>query len=435
MSAQKMEAGRIKKALQLMAPVPKVSLPLIVKGKGATIWDDEGNEYIDCHSGPGVCNVGHCHPQLIEAIEAQVKRLIISPFRTSHGPLIELCEELGNIMPNPLKRAFLCNSGTEACEGAVKVARKHAVMNGKTGTCVVSLEHSYHGMDGLSSTLTAQKRYKKKIAGHAIYPGILHIPAPYCYRCYLEFPDCGIHCARALESIENCRGAEDIAALIYEPILGAGGIIVPPKEYHQMIGKICKDYGINLILDEVFTGFGRTGKMFACEHWKIEPDIMTVAKAIGGGFPIGAILMSEEIAHSIEPGDLVHTFSGNPLACAAALASLKIIKTEKLPERAARIGLFMIKGLEAIKNEGIFEGDVRGLGLAIGIELVKDEKTKSPDPLKAKKLEEDALKQGVIVQASGAYENVIRINPPLTISEEQADKAITVITKCLKSLR
>ncbi len=436
MQVDKIKVDRTNKTLHLMKPhILGWSMPLIVEGRGAILWDSEGNHYIDCDSGPGVMNIGHCHPQFIDAMEAQIKKLVISPGKLLHIPLIELNEELIKIVPKSLKKSIFCNSGTEACELAVKLAKRHSVMSGKTGNYIVSLENSFHGFGGLSLTLTGQKRFRKKAAGYSIYPGILHIPSPYCYRCNLEYPECGIYCARALENISvNTRGAEDIAALIYEPIQGSGGIIVPPKEYHQMIGSICKENGITLIVDEVFTGFGRTGTMFACEHWGIEPDIMAMAKAIAAGFPMGAIMMTDEIANSFEPSDQGFTFGGSPIACSAAVANIKIINSQKLAERALRIGSFMIKELKALNDEGILKGDVRGLGLAIGVELVKDDNAKTPDAQKATKLKISCMKQGILLGISGCFENVIRIHPPLTISEEQAAKVVQVIKQCLESL-
>lgn len=417
----------------LMAPQKRAE-PVFVEGKGAIVKDAHGKEYIDCLIGNGVASLGHCNPQLVEAIKKQSEKLITCPGHFWHPPMLELVEELSKIMPEHLQKFFFCCSGAEAVEGAMKIATKYCFVKGKTAMSLVALEHSTHGTLGLSGTLTGRKKFKSGLGTFVRYPGVVHIPAPYCYRCELEFPDCGIQCARALHTVINSRGPEDIAALIYEPIIGAGGMIIPPKEYIQTIDKICRENGIVVVADEVFSGMGRTGKMFAFEHFETNPDILVLSKALGGGISIAAFISTKEIGDVLQSSDHASTLGGNPLACAAAVASIRTIRSLGLVENAEKTGKSMLRTLVELKNESEYVGDVRGLGLTMGIEIVEDKKSKKPAPSKAGKLVRTLLENGVIVGLCGAESNVVRINPPLVISSQQAEKTMQEFGKALKAI-
>jgi 4-aminobutyrate aminotransferase-like enzyme len=261
--------------------------------------------------------------------------------------------------------------------------------------------------------------------------GVHHVAAPYCYRCRFSYPECEIDCAAELEIIVECLGEDNVAVFIYETILGGGGAIIPPKEYHERVRRICSSHRIPLILDEVFAGMGRRGKMFAYQNWNTEPDILVLRKGLGGGFPIGAVVATERVSGSLKKGDQGGTFSANPLTCAAAVASIKLIRKEGLPERSSKIGSMMIRQFLDMKQSGILRGDVRGLGLSIGLELVKDERTKIPDSALTTRLEKELVERGVLVGIGGPYKNVIRINPPLTITESEATRVVGAIQECL----
>lgn len=410
------------------------SYPLICKGRGAKLWDANGKEYIDWHAGPGVANVGYCHPKMTEALKSQIEKLSSCPMNLWHMPFIELVDAFEAILPAHLARFYLINGGAEAVEGAIKLAKKHCLCQKKAGTHIVALQHAFHGRTALTNTLNGLPKSKSGQYNFANYPGVEHIPAPYCYRCRLEYPKCGIYCATVLENVINSEGADDVAAFIYEPVLGAGGIIVPPREYHEIVQKICRKHGIHMICDEVFTGFGRTGKMFAFQHFGIEPDIVALAKGLGSGFPVGAFAARDEIGLSLAANDHGVSVGGNPLACTAAKACIEVIKEERLPENAMKIGGIIMESFKELEEKSSIIGEVRGLGLAIGIEIVQDKGTKAPGSSEAARLRKELLKRGVIVGTAAQFNNVIRVNPPLVITEEEVKKAIDAFSDSLKSV-
>jgi 4-aminobutyrate aminotransferase-like enzyme len=407
------------------------SHPVLSRGAGSKVWDVTGREYIDCHSGPGVLAIGHGHPEYIGALKSQLDKLMIAPANKWHEPLIELQNVLGDVLPPNLLNFFLFNSGSEANEGAIKVAKKYAHSVGRTGGCVVSLEYSFHGLTSLTLSLTGMYKTKRGLGSFANSPGSLVIPAPYVYRYPGGAEACAAHCISALESLIESKGADDIAAVIYEPVLGSGGLIVPPRPFHEALRRVTKQNGIALIADEVFTGFGRTGKMFAYQHWGFEPDMMTMGKALGGGVPIGGLAAVSKLANAMEKGDLGGTFSGNPLSAAASAASVKIIKKYNLDENAATVGDYLLDELTRLKEDGKFRGDVRGLGLAIGIELVTDEKTKTPDPEGTRSLVKRLREEGVLVGIGGPFDNVVRVHPPLILTEEEAKDVVAAFKRSL----
>jgi len=407
---------------------------VLTEGKAALVKDVNGKEYIDCLSGISVANTGHRHPKVVKAAKEQIDKLIHCSGLYYTIPQTLLAEKIAEVTPKELKKSFFCNSGAEAVEGAVKLTKKYALKNGKAGIGVIALQTSFHGRTSLALTLTGQKKYKIGLAAFANHPGVVHAPAPYCYRCRFNYPDCGIACAYAVEDIIEWSTTGDVASFIAEPILGEGGIIVPPKEYWELMPKICRDHNILFILDEVQTGFARTGKLLAAELWNIHPDIMTMAKGLGGGFPIGAFIAKDEIAAALNPGDHFSTFGGNPVCCAAALANVKAMIEEKLPEKVTELGNHATDRFNDLMKRYPIIGDVRGRGLMIGIELVKDRKKKTPAQEEAKKVRAKMLDKGVIIGLGGVRKCTIRMQPCLTITKTQVDKVINTFEETLRAL-
>jgi 4-aminobutyrate aminotransferase len=393
---------------------------VIVEGKGAVLKDIEGNEYIDCFAGIATANAGHAPDALVKAGIEQMKKLFHVSGRYHTVPQVKLAKKLAEITPGDLNKTFLCNSGTEAVENAVKLVKKHAFSRGLTGGAMISLECAFHGRLGVSFSLTANASYKKGMGSYSNAPGVKHAPTPYVYRSKFSEEDCGIETANRLEEVIDRQTTGDVAAFIMEPILGEGGIIVPPDSYFTEIVKILKEHEIPFITDEVQTGFGRTGKLLAIEHWGLTPDVMTFAKGMGGGIPIGACIGSDQIASCVESGDFFSTYGGNPVASAISLANIEYIEEAGLVENSAKVGNVFVDGLSEMQKKRPLIGDVRGRGLMIGIELVKDPISKKPAKDETKKLVETLQRSGVIIGLGGIFKNVLRLQPPLVISEEQA---------------
>ncbi len=417
----------------LIQCVPRQPVAL-TEGKSAIVKDVNGKEYIDCFSGISVVNVGHCHPKVVKAAKEQLDKLTHCSGLYYTVPQTLLAQKLAEITPKELKNSFFCNSGAEAVEGAVKLTKKYALKKGKTGIGVVALECSFHGRTALALTLTGQKKYKIGLASFANHPGVVHAPAPYCYRCRFDYPDCGFACAYALEDVIEWDTAGDVAAFIAEPILGEGGILVPPKEYWEIVPRICRDHEIPFILDEVQTGFGRTGKLLAGEHWNIRAELVTMAKGLGGGLPIGAFIAEAEIAVAFNPGDHFSTFGGNPVCCAAALANVEALIDEKISEKVARLGKHATDRLNDLMKRYPIIGDVRGKGLMIGIELVKNREKKTPAQEEATKVRAKMLEKGVLIGLGGVRKCTMRMQPCLTITKEQVDKVIDTFEETLRQL-
>jgi 4-aminobutyrate aminotransferase len=405
---------------------------VIVEGKDAVVKDADGKEYIDCLSGIAVVNAGHCPEKLVRAGQEQMEKLIHCSGLYHNVPATLLAERIAKITPASLKKSFFVNSGAEAVEGAVKIAKKYAVKKGRTGAGLIALEGSFHGRLGLSLTLTGQAKYKKGFGSFAIFPGVVHAPMPYCYRCPLSYPDCDIDCAKKVEDIIKYHTSADVAAMIVEPVMGEGGIIVPRAEYHELVQKICKDHDILYIADEVQSGFGRTGKMFAIEHWNIKPDIITMAKGLGAGMPIGGYVTTDEIADSLQSGDHFSTFGGNPVSCAVASANIDYLQEEGLISNAEMVGGQILKSTSEIGSNLI--GDVRGKGLMIGIELVKNGSSKKPASDEAAAIAKEMMKRGVLVGTGGVKGNVLRIQPPLCITSEQANEVVQILEEEVKKV-
>ncbi len=415
------------------------STPVVVKGAGAEVWDADGNRFLDLEAGPGVVSVGHCHPRIVEAIKTQAEQLLQSPGRF-HSPLtLKLARRIAALLQDRLKRVFFANSGAEANDGAIKISLKHAMATGKRGFGIFTLEHSFHGRLSLALSLTGMAARKKGFGPYASFPGVVHLSAPYCYRCPLglEPSSCGTRCATEIEEAMKTKVPGEAAIMIAEPILGVGGIIVPPADYWPKVQAILRRHNIILIHDEVFTGFGRTGKMFGHQHWDVQPDVVTFAKAIGGGIPLGGFIATDKLASTFEDGDHFTTFgANNQVGIAAGHAVLDVIADENLPKRAETIGNLLMEGFRKAMTRFDFIGDVRGLGLMIGVELVEDRASRKPATALAKRIQAEMRDRGVIIGLTGNYGCVLRITPPLVMTEAQAEEVLALFTDiCAKLAR
>jgi len=419
----------------LMQCFPARQQIVITKASGTTITDSTGKKYLDLFSGISVANVGHCHPKVVAAIREQVGRYMHVSNYYYNDVTPKLAKKLVSVAPASLKRVFFCNSGTEANDGAIKLAKLFSGTRGNAAT-LVSLEGSFHGRLSLTLSLSGQKKLKRGLGGYANYPGIAYAPIPYRYRYGddLDVEKFGIKCAEKFQDMIDHYAPGDVCAAILEPIMGEGGLIVPPDSYLPRVQEICKDRSILFILDEVQTGIGRTGRMFASELWKLQPDIMTVAKALGGGLPIGAFLASDEVSSAFTEGDHFSTFGGNPASCAAGLATLEVVAEEHLVEHSESLGKEAFHRLTEIAERSPLIGEVRGKGLMIGIELVKNKKTKSPADREAGEVKKALLKEGFLIGLGGLHKNVLRLQPPLIITRKELDLALDNLEKSLSNI-
>jgi acetylornithine/LysW-gamma-L-lysine aminotransferase len=367
---------------------------IVTKGEGAKLWDIKGREYIDCMGSYGVAIVGHCHPKVVEAIKRQAEKLI-----SCHGSLYNdsrsrLLDKLSEISPKGLKRFFLSNSGAESVECAIKLARRYT---GKRE--IIAMMGGYHGKTLGALSATWDKKYRAPFL--PLLPEFKHVPYG--------------NAAKLREAV-----TENTAAIIVEPIQGEGGIRIPPEGYLQEVREICDERGILMIADEVQTGFGRTGKIFACEHWQVVPDILCLAKAVAGGLPLGVTMAREDIMLSLKIGEHSTTFGGNPLVCSAAYAAIEVLLEERLPERARELGHFFIGKLESLKSKYRIIRDVRGLGLMVGVESRFD----------VFKTLQNLMLNGVLALDAGR--NIVRFLPPLVISREQLSTVVEVLDMVLE---
>jgi acetylornithine/LysW-gamma-L-lysine aminotransferase len=365
---------------------------VIVRGEGAKLWDAQGREYIDCVGGRGVVNVGHCHPRVVAAIKEQAERLIVCPESFYNDCRAELQAELVRIAPPGLERVFLCNSGTEAVEGAIKFAR---LVTGRPG--IVAAKNGFHGRTLGALSATWRPQYRQPF--EPLVPGFVHVPY------------------NNADALEEAIG-DDTAAIILEMVQGEGGVKPGRGDYLRRAQALCQERGALFIIDEVQTGFGRTGRMFACEHHGLEPDMLCLAKAIAGGIPLGAVLLGSRIG-KLPSGAHGSTFGGNPLACAAALATIRTIEEEALPQRAADLGGYFLSRLRDLDSPLIRE--VRGLGLMIAIEL----KHRAGPYLAA------LMERGVLALSAGPI--VMRFLPPLVISQEELETVARLVEEVLSS--
>ncbi|MGD0152471.1 MAG: aspartate aminotransferase family protein [Thermacetogeniaceae bacterium] len=384
----------------------------LVRGRGQYLYDSDGRQYLDFFAGVSVINAGHCHPEITARICAQVQTLqhVCNIYLTQ--PMVELAERLAQITPGRLQKSFFCNSGSEANEGAVLLAR---LATGRSE--LLALQDGLCGRTYLGMSLTGLSMWRTDPhpAG-----GISFAPNAYCYRCplHLTYPNCDLACADEIARVIETSTSGGVAALIAEAIQGNGGIIVPPPEYFSRVKEILNKYGALLIIDEVQSGFGRTGKWFAIEHWGVAPEIMTVAKALGNGAPIGAFIGVPEVADRYtRPG--ASTLGGNPVSMTAGLATLDVIARERLAENAAQLGAFVKEQLLALQEKHPLIGEVRGLGLMLGAELVKD--GKEPAAVEADQVLELLKNRGVLIGKNGRSRNVLAFQPPLVITRSDAE--------------
>lgn len=393
----------------------------IEMAQGAVVTDSEGRDYIDCFAGISVVNAGHGNLEVVAAARAQMEKLVHCCSYIYHvAPVADLAEKMAQITPGRLKKSFFANSGAEAIEGALKLARLYT---GKTE--FISLTHSFHGRTWGALSVTGNAGRKRRGAPYA--PGVAFAPAPYFFRSDAsDLEAYGERCARALEDVLKFHTSDDVAAFIAEPVLGEGGIIVPPLNYFKAVKRILDEHDILFIADEVQTGFGRTGAMFAVEHYGVEPDIIVTAKGIADGFPLGAFTTSDEIAAAFRPGDHLSTFGGNPVSCAAALANIEYIVREDLAAKAHSDGEYTLGRLRSLQERLPIIGEVRGMGLMIGIELVAGDAL-TPASTQAEAIRSSCLEKGVLVGVGGVYGNVVRLQPPLVITREQIDFALDAL--------
>ena len=401
--------------------------PLVVsRAKGSRIWDADGNEYLDLLSGAAVNNLGHCHPEVVRAIEAQARELIHNTLAyTYYEQAVTLAEKLVRLTPGGFpKKVSFGLSGGDSNDGAMKLAR---AATGRPK--IVSFLGSYHGTTFGALTLSAISLNMRRRLGPLV-PEVYHVPYADCYRCYfgLDYPSCGLQC---VEHIETLLGmlipAEEVAAFILEPIQGDAGVVVPPGEFWPEIKGLCEENGILFIDEEVQTGFGRTGKMFAIEHWGVEPDAVISAKPIASGLPMGVIVARRELMDSWAAPAHLFTAEANPVICAAALATLGVIEREALAERARRLGEKAMRRFGEMGERFDLIGDVRGRGLLIGVDLVADRETREPARREALKVCWRAWERGLVMISFGRYGNVLRIAPPLTMGEDELEEALSIV--------
>ena len=411
--------------------------PIILGGEGKYFYDARGRKYLDFLSQLYNVNLGLRDRRVVEAIKKQAEELTYAKDTFFNIPQIQLAKRLAEVTGMGPVRTFFSNSGTEANEAAFKLAR---VYTGRFK--VIGVWNAYHG--STFASMSAGGVTANRNPFEPLVPGFFHVPPPYCYRCAygLKYPDCGVRCVKFLEGTIKFHGPETVAAFIADPVFVSAGIIVPPKEYWTMVREICDRYNIVLILDEVITGFGRTGRLFAREHWGIKPDIMTLAKAISNAaVPLGATVMNKEISDFFsERKSFPHgyTYSGHPLACAAGLAAVNAYIEDKLPENAARVGKYLLDALKGVQDRHRSVGDVRGLGLIEGVEFVRDKETKEPLVAKDPKapieerplvaLCDGCLDEGLLMMPTMAG-STLRIAPPLIIDEDDVDKAMKIFDR------
>jgi 4-aminobutyrate aminotransferase/(S)-3-amino-2-methylpropionate transaminase len=405
----------------------------IAKGKGAIITDVEGKDYIDFAGGLGALNTGHAPEPVRKAMDEQAGKYLHTGFTlVYYEPYLTLAEKINSLAPGDTpKKTFFLNSGAEAVENAVKIARFYTKR-----PAIVCFDRAFHGRTLLTMTMTSRVTPWKK--GFGPYMSAVHrAPYAYCYRCMFgkEYPSCDLYCANYLEEFFLSRvAAEEVAAVIMEPVLGEGGYVVPPKGYIERVKEICESKGILLVIDEVQAGMGRTGKMFAIENFDVEPDLMTVGKSIGGGLPLSGVCGKAEIMDALPAGTVGGTMCGNPAACAAAMAVFDMFEEQKLLEASNRIGKTLTEWGQEMMQKHELIGDVRGLGAMVGIELVEDRKTKEPAGAKTRELFLKAFEKGLLLLPCGLQGNVIRIVAPLVIAQDQLEAGCKIMDEVLTEI-
>ena len=415
----------------------------IVAGDGCYVTDADGRRYLDAMAGLFCVNVGYGRREIVDAVAEQMAQLAYYPLTQSHGPAAKLAGRLAGLLPQGLDRVFFSNSGSEAVETALKMARQCARRThpGQNRFKIISRHRAYHGFT--MGALSATGQNPRRTAFEPLVPGFLHVAPPDHYRCSMcsGRPACTLGCADEFERVIRMEGPETVAAIIAEPVIGGGGIFPGPDGYFERLREICDRHGVLLIVDEVITGFGRTGRLFGFEHSGIRPDIVTFAKGLTSAYlPLGATVATRTVFQAFE-GDIesdakfaqVSTFGGHPSSCAAALANLDILTREKLWENSARVGAYLLEKLRALDSPWI--GEIRGSGLLIGMELVTDVSKTPLAEAKMIRLQREIREAGVLAGRNNdsvpGYCNVLILSPPLTLTHEQADTIVAAIDKCL----
>ncbi|MBU0624066.1 MAG: aspartate aminotransferase family protein [Candidatus Thermoplasmatota archaeon] len=413
----------LSKAMGISAPV------YIEKAEGSLLWDVDGNTFIDMGSGIGVTNVGHRPKEVVDAVKNQADKFLHTCFQvTPYEGYLRLAEKLAAVAPDPgLLKSVLYNSGAEAVENSVKISRHYTKK-----PAAFSFVHAFHGRTMMAMALTSKEMPYK--AGFGPLPETYKVEFAYCYRCpfKMEYPSCGVACADKIDQTWSSPQFEGkVACLIGEPVEGEGGFIVPPKEFYAKITKMCKKHGAVYVDDEIQTGAGRTGKMWAIQHWPgVVPDILVSGKGIGGGFPVSATTGRTEIMDAPQVGGLGGTFGGNPVACAAALAQFDVIG--KGMNNVPKINAYITKRLKEMQSRFPIIGDIRGMGAMMAMELVSDPKSKTPAAKETKAVRVAAMKKGMILLSCGTYDNVIRLHPSIIMPDDILEEAMDILEASLE---
>jgi len=410
---------------------------VFTEGHGIYLRDAQGKEYIDAASGNNCASLGHGNKKIIEAVKEQLDKLqYTTPGRTDVS--IRVCQRIAEITPGDLNHVYLGLSGSDANEAALATARSYFGAQGKQNSIIVSRWLAFHGQSRGVSGITNVWKTRHGLDTATINYGVYHLPSPYCYRCPygLEHPSCGICCAQALDEMIRSVGPDNVAAFIGEPIFGSGGAISPPDEYWPMIRQICDKYGILLIDDEVIDGFGRTGKLFACEHWNIVPDMMTLAKALTAAYlPMSAVVGRDHVYETLGKEGFPyggHTHSFYPAGAACALAAIEVIMEERLWENAAKVGAQIKRRLEKICQESEIVGTVHGIGLHLGLEIVEDKATKKASQALVNAISRKSRQKGVVLGQIGDNRDILSICPPIIITNKEADQLCDVLSEAIK---
>lgn len=409
------------------------SQAFVKKAQGAIIEDVDGNRYIDFAGAIGTQNVGHCHPRVVRALQEQAAEFIHTGFNVMmYESYIELAEKLCKLAPGDhAKKAAFFNSGAEAVENAVKIAKQYTKRPG-----VISFTRGFHGRTLMTMTMTSKvKPYKFGFGPFA--PEVYKAPYPYVYRRPEGMSEQQYHemiIGQFEDFLHSEVAPETIAAVVMEPVQGEGGFIIPDRSFVQKIREICTQYGIVFVSDEIQSGFARTGKYFAIEHFGVVPDLITISKSLGAGVPISGVIGRAEIMDAAESGAIGGTYSGSPLGCRAALTVLDIIESEQLNDRAQKLGARAIEKMQELAQRFDCIGDVRGLGAMCAMELVKDRETKTPDKEGVSKVVKEAGKRGLLLLNAGIYSNVIRLLMPIVITDEQLDEGMQILEEALEAV-
>jgi 4-aminobutyrate aminotransferase/(S)-3-amino-2-methylpropionate transaminase len=403
------------------------------RAEGAILEDVDGNRFLDFAGGIGVVNAGHRAPRVVAAIREQLDAFIHTCFSVApYEKYIALAEKLNSLVPGAFaKKSVLVNSGAEAIENAVKIARAYT-----RRPAIICFEDAFHGRTMLTMSLTS-KTHPYKAGFEPFATDVYRIPYAYCYRCSysLQYPSCNVFCAQHLEdTFKRVVASEAVAAVVVEPVLGEGGFVAPPREFFAILQETCKRHGILFIADEVQSGFGRTGAMFASERYGITPDILVSAKSIAAGMPLAAVTGRAEVMDAPALGGLGGTYGGNPLACAAALAAIETLERENLPQRAEKLGQRFDARARDWKKRWPLIGDVRGLGAMRALELVRSGDTREPAKEEAEEVLRHCREHGLILLSAGSYGNVLRLLVPLVITEDQFDEGLDVLESSLATV-